>query len=372
MGRSLDGRQETKKWKVAFLCNHNSCRSQIAEALARRMASDVMEVYSAGVALGKDISSRAVRMLKAEYNIDLLEEGHYTKLVSAIPEVDIVIYMGCSIRCVSVPCLIEIDWGVESPSDDSDESFKRMIKNIERQVEKLREDIITGRIAQWKKENISVDFAETFPFWKNLTEEDRNRISRSWRLELFDKNRTIYNTTQGCKGLLIISRGSMRVYIVSPEGRKVTLYRLEEGEVCVFTAGCLIEEIDFDILIEAAEYTETVTIPAADLKPIMKEDKTFENYLYKKTAERFSDVMWTIQNILFKRVDQRIAGYLWEEKVRQDSDTVKVTQEEIANEIGSAREVVTKTLKYMASDQLIRTGHGKIEILDREKLYQLI
>lgn len=365
-------RREIKKWKVAFLCNHNSCRSQIAEALAKRMASDVMEVYSAGVALGKDINRRAVRILKTEYNIDLMEEGHYTKLYSEIPEVDIVIYMGCSIRCVSMPCQIEIDWGVDSPSDDSDESFKRMIKNIEDHVKKLREDIITDRISQWKKDNIPIDFAGIFPFWENLPEEHKKRISRSWRLELFDRNRTIYNTTQGCKGLLIISKGSMRVYIVSPEGRKVTLYRLEEGEVCVFTAGCLMEEIDFDILIEAVEHTETVTIPAADLKPIMKEEKIFENYLYKKTAERFSNVMWTIQSVLFKKVDQRIAGYLWEEKIRQDSDIVKVTQEDIANEIGSAREVVTKTLKYMASNQLIRTGHGKIEILDKEKLYQLI
>lgn len=361
-----------EKWKVAFLCKHNSCRSQIAEALAKKLASDVMEVYSAGVELGKDINSRAIRILKTDYDIDLLEEGHYTKLVSTIPEVDIVIYMGCSIECVSVPCQIELDWGVDSASKGSDESFRRMIKTIEERVLKLREDIITGEISQWKKDNVSIDFAGAFSFWNQLTKEQQGRINRSWRLELFDKGRIIYNSAQGCKGVLIIRKGSMRIYMVSPEGREVTLYRLNEGDVCVFAAACLIEEIDFDILIEAAEYTETVTIPAADLQPIMKENKVFENYLYKKTAERFTNVMWTIQNILFKKVDQRIARCLWEEMLRQDCDVVKITQEEIAREIGSAREVVTKTMKHMAGDQLIKNGRGKVEILNKQELYKLI
>lgn len=361
-----------EKWKVAFLCKHNSCRSQIAEALAKKLASDVMEVYSAGTELGKEINSRAVRILKTDYDIDLLEEGHYTKLISDIPEVDIVIYMGCSIECVSVPCQIELDWGVESASKGSDESFKRMIKTIEERVLKLRDDILSGNIKQWKKENVSIDFAGIFPFWNQLTKEQKERITRSWRLELFDKGRMIYNTTQGCKGVLILQKGSMRIYMVSPEGREVTLYRLNAGDVCVLAAACLIEEIDFDILIEAAEYTETITIPAADLHPIMKENKIFENYLYKKTAERFTNVMWTIQNILFKKVDQRIARYLWEEMLRQDSDVIQITQEEIAHEIGSAREVVTKTMKHMAGDQLIKCERGKVEILNKQELYKLI
>lgn len=361
-----------KKWKVVFLCKHNSCRSQIAEALAGKLASDVMEVYSAGVESGKEISSRAVRILKTEYNIDLLEEGHYTKLVSDIPEVDIAIYMGCNIECVSVPCMIELDWGVESASGGSDENFIEMIKIIESRVLKLRDDIIEGRISQWKKDNISIDFSRSFSFWNSLTKEQQNSINHSWRLEMFEKNRIIYNTTQGCKGLLIIQKGSMRVYMVSPEGREVTLYYLAEGDVCVISAGCLMEEIDFDILIEAVEYTETVTIPAADLQVIMKCNMAFENYIYKKTAERFNCVMWTLQDILFKRVDQRIARFLWERKLRQGSDVVYVTQEEIANGIGSAREVVTKTLKCMARERLIRTGHGKIEILNEQELYKLI
>ncbi len=218
MRKNMSTELKTKKWKVAFLCKHNSCRSQIAEALAKKLASDVMEVYSAGVASGKEISSRAIRILKTEYNISLLEDGHYTKLISDIPEVDVVIYMGCNIECVSVPCQIELDWGVESASDGSDESFIEMIKIIESRVLKLRNDIITGRISELKKDNIPVDFSETFPFWKSFAKEQKERMNNSWRLEIFEKGRTIYNTTQGCKGLLIIQKGCMRVYIISSGG----------------------------------------------------------------------------------------------------------------------------------------------------------
>ena len=262
--------------------------------------------------------------------------------------------------------------GVKCTSDDSDDSFEDMVKNIKEYVLKLRSAILSGEIWQWKKDNFSVDFETVFPFWKSLTGKQQERINRSWRLELFDKNRMVYNTMLGCKGVMILWKGSIRIYMVSPEGREITLYRLREGDVCVLSASCLMEEIDFDILIEATEYTETVTIPAADLQAIMKENQIFENYLYKKTAERFTSVVWGMQNILFKKLDQKIARCLWEESIGQNTDVIKITQEEIAHEIGSSREVVTKVLKHMSGDQLIKTGHGKIKIQDKQKLYKLI
>lgn len=361
-----------RKWKVAFLCKNNTCRSQIAEALAKRLASDVMEVYSAGVELGKEMHDCAVRMLKETHGIDLVEEGYHTKLISDIPEVDIIIYMGCNVECVSMPCQIELDWGLLDPCGGSDENFKKTIKIIENNILSLRDDIISGKINQWKKENITVDFAPIFPLWEQLTQEQKERINRGWRIELFDKGRHVYDTTEGCKGVLLVRKGSLRIYMVSEEGREVTLYRLFPGEVCVLSAACLMEEIDFDILIEAPEESEVVTIPAADLQPIMHENSLMENYLYKKTAERFTNVMWTIQQILFKKIDQRIARYLWDVASREKSMIISVTHDEIARDIGSAREVVTKTMKHMAGDGLIKSGHGKVEILDKDGIYALI
>lgn len=360
------------KWKVAFLCKNNTCRSQIAEALAKRLASDVMDVYSAGVELGKEMHDCAVRMLKETHGIDLVEEGYHTKLISDIPDVDIIIYMGCNVECVSMPCQIELDWGLLDPCGGTDENFKKTIKIIENNILSLRDDIISGRINQWKKENLTVDFAPAFPFWNELTKDQQERIDRGWRIELFDKGRQVYDTTQGCKGVMLVRKGSLRIYMVSEEGREVTLYRLFQGDVCVLSAACLMEELDFDILIEAPEDSEVVTIPAADLQSIMKENALMETYLYKKTAERFSNVMWTIQQILFKKIDQRIARYLWDVMSRDNTTKITATHDEIARDIGSAREVVTKTMKHMAGDGLIKSGHGKVEILDKDGLYALL
>ncbi|MGF0033437.1 helix-turn-helix domain-containing protein [Bariatricus sp. SGI.154] len=361
-----------KKWRVAFLCRKNTCRSQIAEALGKMFASDVMECYSAGIEESENIKDCALRMMKITHGIDLIEKGQRPKPISALPKVDIIVYMGCNVECVHIPCEIEFEWGISDPCNKSDEEFKNIIKEIENNILKLRKDIISGQINVWQKDKIAVDFASVFPFWESLTDNQKKRISDGWRMELISKDRQIYRYSDGCKGLMIIRKGCLRVYIISDEGRDVTLYRLFPGDICVFSAACLIQEIDFDVLIEATEDTESVTIPAADLKQIMQENLLLENFIYKKTAERFSDVMWIIQQILFKKIDQRIAQYLWDGMLRQKSTVISVTHDNIARDIGSVREIVTKVLKQMAKDQIIKSGYGKIEILDKDRLFKMI
>lgn len=361
-----------KKWRVAFLCKSNSCRSQIAEALGKKFASDVMECYSAGVKDSKNIDDCAVRMLKKTHGIDLIKEGHRPKLISELPTIDMIIYMGCNVECVKLPCQIELDWGILNSCSKSDENLKNAIKDIEKNILKLREDIISGQINSWKKDRIAFDFASVFPFWDNLTDGQKKRINTGWRTELIHKDRQIYRLSDGCKGLMIVRKGCLRVYMISDEGRDVTLYRLFPGDICVLSAACLMQEIDFDVSIEAVEDTESVTIPAADLGLIMKENLFLENFVYKKTAERFSDVMWTIQQILFKKIDRRIAQYLWDEMLHQNSTIISATHDSIARDIGSVREIVTKVLKQMAGNQIIQSRYGKVKILDKDKLLKML
>lgn len=360
------------KQKVAFICKKNTCRSQIAEALGKKLAPDIMECYSAGVEKSEHINKCAERILKKMRGIDMIAEGQRPKLISELPEMDIVIYMGCNVKCVHVPCRIELDWGITDPYGGPDDKFENAIVEIENNIIKLKEDIISNRIKKWEKDRIAIDFATIFPFWDDLSDSQKMRFNRSWRMELVSKNRQIYRLSDGCRGLMIIRKGCLRVYMISDEGRDVTLYRLFSGDMCVLSAACLMREIDFDVLIEATEDTECVTIPSADLQQIMKENLLFENYIYKKTTERFSDIMWTMQQILFKKIDQRIARYLWDEMVRQNSTVIFTTHDDIARDIGSVREIVTKVLRQMAQNQIIKNGYGKIEILDKDKLFQYI
>ena len=124
--------------KVAFICVHNSCRSQIAEALGKKLASDVFESYSAGTETKPRINQDAVRLMKHAHGIDM-EATQRSKLLSEIPQVDVVITMGCNVQCPFLPCSHREDWGLEDPSGKPDEAFLETIRLIEEKVIDLRE-----------------------------------------------------------------------------------------------------------------------------------------------------------------------------------------------------------------------------------------
>lgn len=125
------------KPKVAFVCVHNSCRSQIAEALGKKLAFDVFESYSAGTELKDHINPDAVRLMKLLYGIDM-EKTQYNKLITDIPEPDVIIFMGCNVSCPNVPSQYAENWGLDDPTDKGDEQFIQVIKQIESKIRRLR------------------------------------------------------------------------------------------------------------------------------------------------------------------------------------------------------------------------------------------
>lgn len=132
-----------QKPKVAFVCVHNSCRSQIAEALGKMLAADSFDSYSAGTETKPQINQDAVRLMKQLYHIDM-EQTQYSKLLSAIPPVDILITMGCNVSCPSLPCRYREDWGLDDPTGKSDESFLEVIHSTEEKVLGLKSRIDDG------------------------------------------------------------------------------------------------------------------------------------------------------------------------------------------------------------------------------------
>ena len=210
--------------------------------------------------------------------------------------------------------------------------------------------------------------ASFFSFWKDLTKSQRTFLEQNLRTEVFSAGKLIHRSDGECRGVMAVLSGSLRVYCVSDEGREVTLYRVEKGDVCILSASCLMDSIVFDVLIEAVEETTVSLIPSAVLHKVELENPLVELYIYKNATEKFSEVLWTIQQVLFMKIDQRIAFALHDERLRQKSNVLSVTHEDLAKQIGSVREVVSKTLKYMEEEGLVRLGRGKIEILDTGKL----
>lgn len=209
---------------------------------------------------------------------------------------------------------------------------------------------------------------DLFPFWSKLTDAEKNVIEQAVYVEKYDKGMMMHRTDGSCKGLMTVLSGQLRTYILSEEGREVTLFRVNEEEVCVLSASCLMDTITFDVLIEATEDTEVLVLPAAVLNQVVLQNPYIELFLYKSATEKFSDVMWTMQQILFLKIDQRVAQFLWDEMVQKNSMTLSITHDEIARYIGSAREVVTKVLKYMVKEGALELKRGTIIILDKEML----
>lgn len=212
------------------------------------------------------------------------------------------------------------------------------------------------------------NYESLFPFWSQLTDAEKNVIENAVYVEKYDKGMLMHRTDGSCKGLMTVLNGQLRTYILSEEGREVTLFRVNEEEVCVLSASCLMDTITFDVLIEATEDTEVLVLPAAVLNQVVQQNPYIELFLYKSATEKFSDVMWTMQQILFLKIDQRVAQFLWDEMVQKNSMTLSITHDEIARYIGSAREVVTKVLKYMVKEGTLELKRGTITILDKEML----
>ena len=206
------------------------------------------------------------------------------------------------------------------------------------------------------------------PFWSKLSTTDQQQLAQSSHVERYKKGEMIHRTDTECKGLLVVLSGQMRIYILSEEGREVTLFRVHQNETCVLSASCLIDSIAFDVMMEATEDIEVLVVQTCAFFQVMEQNPEIELYLYKTATEHFSDVMWTMQQILFMRIDQRIAQFLWDEMVQKGSTTLSITHDEIAKYIGSAREVVTKVMKYMAQEEVVALSRGRVEILSNEKL----
>jgi CRP/FNR family transcriptional regulator len=208
----------------------------------------------------------------------------------------------------------------------------------------------------------------TFPFVKDLSEEDRAMLMGSIVTKSFPKGSIVNRNEDGCVGVLSVTAGRLRVYIVSDEGREITLFRVDLGEICVLSVSCLLDSIAFDVVIEASEDTVVSIIPAAVVHRLEKDNPGVGLFLYKTAAEKFSEVIWTMQQIMFMKLDQRIAIFLWDEQSKKDGNVLMLTHDEIARQIGSSREVVTRIMKYFEQEGILSLERGKVVITDKNAL----
>lgn len=216
-----------------------------------------------------------------------------------------------------------------------------------------------------------MDFQDYFPVWNRLTAAQQNQLLNGLTSRKVKKGTILHNGSADCTGLLLIKTGQLRAYILSDEGREITIYRLFDRDMCLFSASCILNSIQFEITITAEKDTEFWLIPSELYKNLLTESAPLANYTNELMAARFSDVMWLIEQVLWKSLDKRLAAFLLEEAAIEDSNELKITHEIIANHLGSHREVITRMLHYFQSDGIVKLSRGKITLLNPERLEEL-
>ena len=220
------------------------------------------------------------------------------------------------------------------------------------------------------KELISL-FESAFPFWDSLSEWDKNTFILSSYEVKYNRGMNVHDGGE-CTGVILVKSGCLRLYLLSDEGKEVTLYRLFAGEMCILSASCVLDNLTFDVFIDAEEDSECVVVGGCAYEGVWQKNNDVKIFTYETALSRFSDVMWVMQQILFMSMDKRLAIFLLDEVAKTGGDTVKLTHEQIAKYMGSAREVVSRMLKYFASEGLISASRSEgIKILDKKRLREL-
>ena len=204
-----------------------------------------------------------------------------------------------------------------------------------------------------------MNVSEFFPMWEKLTPPQRRRLEESAAWRRTPAGTVLRRGGDDCLGLLLVAEGQLRASLLSPEGREITIYRLFSRDICLFSASCMMRSIQFDITI-AGFYL----IPAPIYQGLMEESAQLANYTNEIMATRFSEVMWLMEQVMWRRFDQRLAAFLLEESQLEGEQTLRLTHEKIAAHLGTAREVVTRMLRYFQSEGMVRLARGTVELTD--------
>lgn len=212
----------------------------------------------------------------------------------------------------------------------------------------------------------------SLPYWEHLSAGEKELVRTSAYERTYDKGEYIYRPGMDeCLGMLMLIKGEIRAHVLSRDGREVTLFRLHSAETCVFSASCFIRQITFDTFLTAETPCEVMVIPTATFSRLTDQNIYVRCFTFELLAERFSSVMWAVQQILFYGFDRRLAGFLVGEHDRVGTREIRMTHEQIARYLGSAREVVARMLKRFSQEGLVDVRRGCIRLTDIPRLRAL-
>lgn len=208
----------------------------------------------------------------------------------------------------------------------------------------------------------------TLPFWKDLTKSEQKALAEGVVEGSYKKGQVLHYGGRECAGVQIIRTGQTRIFVTSVGGGEITLFRLLDEDVSILSAACMLKGLDIELDMEIEEDSLICTIPKVLYKDISDHNAKVKDYTLEMVSEKFSDIMWLFNQYVFSNVATRLANAVLEHRALAGSDTLTITHDALARDIGTAREVVSRLLKQFQTDGLVKSTRGHIQILDAAKL----
>ena len=213
-----------------------------------------------------------------------------------------------------------------------------------------------------------MDFAEYFPIFSKLDADQQERILSVSERRNVKAGTILHDGSPECMGLILLRSGQLRAYMLSEEGREITICRFFERDICLFSASCVMPSMQFDVFISAEKDCELWVIPACLYRNLMEESLAVAGYACDLLSSHFSELIWLMEQIMWKKFDERLSKFLLEESRLENTTVLSITHDKIANHMGTAREVVTRMLRYFQSEGMVRLTRGSIEIVNAKAL----
>lgn len=206
------------------------------------------------------------------------------------------------------------------------------------------------------------------PFISRLDRTEFSFIGDTCTKAAYAPGEIILSRGKECNGVVIVKSGQLRAYFEAEDGKEITLYRLLSGDVCILSASCILKNITFEITLEVEKKSEILFIPATAWGELSEKNRMVKEFSMELVNERFSEVMWVMEQMVSKNMGQRVASFLLEQSTLENSAVLSMTHEAIAKNLGTAREVISRILKYFENDGLLKLSRGRITLTDFKKL----
>jgi CRP/FNR family transcriptional regulator, anaerobic regulatory protein len=209
------------------------------------------------------------------------------------------------------------------------------------------------------------------PFYAHLIPEEQNQLKLAISYKQLAKGDQLTGIKDNCSGFFMMKSGRIRVFILSAEGKEITLFRLLENDVCILSASCIFKNVHFTIYLDVEKDSSIYLIPSIVMDQLSHKNLYVKEYLLEQMSSRFSCAMWVMEQVVFGSLSKRVANFILEQTLLEKGPNLSITHDAIARNIGSAREVVSRMLKYFEKENIIGMSRGSIHVNDLEKLKML-